>query len=86
MKSWIEQPRTINSYNMVDIQIQMDETYETVDHIEGLKTSLFPHQKPIVKAMMDLEMKRTCSIQNANNETYKIEKINRRKFKCTRIK
>ena len=72
MKSWIEQPRTINSYNMVDIQIQMDETYETVDHIEGLKTSLFPHQKPIVKAMMDLEMKRTCSVQNSNNETYKI--------------
>jgi len=46
------------------IDIQIDETFECVEHVEGLKTNLFPHQKPIVKAMVDLEMFRTIQIRD----------------------
>ncbi len=67
INSWVAYPRQESrerkSYystidNSMSPEILLDETYETIEHIPGLKTSLFPHQKTIVKAMLDLEMKR----------------------------
>lgn len=58
LQSWIEKPRQTDddcNYCHQDIEIPLDETYEKVESVPGLKTSLFPHQKTVVKAMMDLE-------------------------------
>jgi hypothetical protein len=62
-KSWILQPRYSSYENYNTVEIFIDDTFETVDHVEGLKTTLYPHQKPVVKAMMDLEMNRTFQIK-----------------------
>lgn len=57
-KSWVKQVHSITIGDRSDIDIYIDDTFEVVDKVEGLKTTLFPHQKPVVKAMMDLEMNR----------------------------
>jgi hypothetical protein len=44
----------------------LDNTYTTVDNVPGLKTALFPHQKTIVRAMLDLEMTRSFEINTIN--------------------
>jgi hypothetical protein len=57
-KSWILQPRCLctNPYSLTSkVEIPLDGTFETVESVPGLKTSLFPHQKTVVKAMIDLE-------------------------------
>lgn len=35
--------------------VLLDETYEKIEHVPGLKTELFLHQKTVIKAMSDLE-------------------------------
>ena len=72
-KLWIEQPRNIDTSS--DIEILIDDTFEKIETIPGLKTSLFPHQKPIIKAMIDLEMTRTIKAKRGynNNEVYEIK-------------
>ena len=72
MKSWINQPRVISNFKNGDVQIYIDETYEKIEHVEGLKTSLYEHQKPIIKAMMDLEMTRTIKVAYSYNNDYDI--------------
>ena len=68
IKSWITQPHNFMSSGS-HIDIQIDETFECVEHVDGLRTNLFPHQKPIVKAMMDLEMVRTIHIDEYEVKT-----------------
>lgn len=63
-KSWINAKRTSESGYGHEVQIFIDETFEKIEHVEGLKTTLFPHQKPVVKAMMDLEMNRTFKVKD----------------------
>ena len=65
-KSWINQPHNIEFENKPNIDIHIDDTFDSVDKVDGLKTTLFPHQKPIVKAMMDLEMNRVLIGVNLN--------------------
>lgn len=60
-KSWINTPRYINNY-LADSPILIDETYERIEKIDGLKTDLFEHQKPIIKAMYDLENNRDFDV------------------------
>ena len=56
-KRWIDNVRIIhNAY--VDNEFNrhlLDGTYNQIDCIEGLNVDLYPHQKPIIKAMVDLE-------------------------------
>ena len=33
----------------------LDQSYSEIDHVKGLKTNLYPHQKKTVKAMLDAE-------------------------------
>jgi hypothetical protein len=58
-KSWIKQDRILSQYNDFTPHIVLDETYETIDQVKGLKTSLYPHQKTVVKAAIELEQNRT---------------------------
>ncbi len=54
--------KTMNqSYSFT--HILLDETYETVEHIPGLKTTLYQHQKTVVKAMYDLEKTRRYTVE-----------------------
>lgn len=55
-KRWIDQPHYISDNFTVDIY--MDETYEKMNIVPGLKTNLFEHQKTVVKAMIDMELNR----------------------------
>lgn len=63
-QSWIEKSKSLiiiphsHSFNNVT-ETELDETYTKIDNVPGLKTSLFPHQKTIVRAMLDLESNRT---------------------------
>lgn len=70
-KSWIAQNRYASEGTNNDVQIFIDETFEKVEHVEGLKTTLYPHQKPVVKAMMDLEMNRTFPLR----EEYDVDNV-----------
>jgi hypothetical protein len=45
-----------------DVSIEIDEGFLGIDDIEGLKTTLYPHQKPIVQAMVDAENNRKFTI------------------------
>lgn len=72
--SWIknmENMKIFDKFNNGLTQL-LDENYEMVDHIPGLKTTLYPHQKTIVKAMIDLENNQSINVK-LNNEVYKIE-------------
>jgi SNF2 family DNA or RNA helicase len=67
-KSWIKLvrkklPPDASTYSIgSSVQVLIDETFEKIEHVPGLKTSLFPHQKPIIKAMVDLERVRTVKL------------------------
>jgi hypothetical protein len=69
-KSWIEQPRMLGEKIKFTPSILLDETYEIVNQIKGLNTSLYPHQKTIVKAAIELEKNRTFSVRHKINQTY----------------
>ncbi len=43
------------------LQILLDGRFSKVDHVPGLKTSLYPHQQTAVKAMLDMEYYRTIT-------------------------
>jgi SNF2 family DNA or RNA helicase len=64
MVSWINTPRDLHTYytNENAVCIEIDDTYEKVNNVPGLKTSLYPHQRPIVKAMLDLETTRSFDV------------------------
>lgn len=49
-----------------DILVHLDETFSKVDHIPGLKTSLYQHQQTAVMAMLELEMIRDFKSKNLN--------------------
>lgn len=68
--SWIRYPRqalitTYGSYYSVfsnTVDVLLTKQFETIDYVPGLKTSLFPHQKTVVKAMLDLEINREFTV------------------------
>ena len=71
--SWINQIKKIpdnnNKYNYDPYQL-ISEKYKNINIIPGLKLNLFPHQKPIIKAMIDLENNRTFELYGGE---YKIQ-------------
>lgn len=73
-KSWILQNRVMKR-NGESVEILLDDTYEKIEHVPGLKTSLFPHQKTVVKAMVDLEKNRCFTITSNLHESdsYKLK-------------
>jgi len=48
----------------------LNETYALVDYVPGLKTTLFPHQKTVVRAMLDLEFARIINDVNKREIQY----------------
>lgn len=66
MKSWINQKKVIKTNNLRDIEHIIDSSYEKICNVPGLKTSLYEHQKTVVKAMLDLEMNRVSNITSRN--------------------
>jgi hypothetical protein len=73
--SWVNMPKSIlySISNMeTPVEHYLDDHHTKIDNIPGLKTSLFPHQKTIIKAMMDLEQKRNFEINENNNNSYEM--------------
>jgi SNF2 family DNA or RNA helicase len=59
-----------------DVSVHLNADFSKVDHVPGLKTTLYQHQQTAVKSMLDLEFKRSFTQtlhKNIINEiTYKI--------------
>jgi SNF2 family DNA or RNA helicase len=68
LKSWVDCTKHIINTNT--IEYYLDATYTKIDNIPGLRTTLFPHQKTIVRAMLDLENNRTFDLYNGINDTF----------------
>ena len=58
--SWIDTDRELVISKEPEILI--DEKFNCIGEIDGLKTNLFRHQQPIVKAMVDLEITRVVPV------------------------
>lgn len=57
-KIWTEIPQKHDIYaakKLVGPLILIDHTFRKIDTIPGLKTNLYEHQKPVVRAMIDIE-------------------------------
>ena len=62
-RSWIDSERELFTY---DESIELDNSFQKIEIVPGLKTTLFPHQKTIVKAMVDLENNRNIKARYSN--------------------
>lgn len=58
------QRRTLRNQANNEVSVLINETFSKVDHVPGLKTTLYPHQQGVVKAMLDMESKRTIAVSN----------------------
>jgi SNF2 family DNA or RNA helicase len=67
LKSWINCEK--NMYRTNIVENMLDNSYTKIDNIPGLKTTLFPHQKTIVRAMLDLENNRTFNLSDSTFNT-----------------
>lgn len=70
LKRWHEsqkilKPDNYPSRRRYEVAVKIDDTYKGIDEIYGLKTTLFPHQKPIVQAMVDAENHRKSTIKTS---------------------
>jgi hypothetical protein len=54
------------------VSIPLDGSFSKVDIVPGLKTTLYRHQQTTVKAMLDLEYKRSYTQNTIGSRTYKI--------------
>lgn len=67
-REWISEERYIDNDSYGNsVEIPLNEYYTKMDYVPGLKTTLFPHQKTIVRAMLDLEMNRAFSVKSTNH-------------------
>lgn len=48
-----------------EVSVLINEAYSKVDHVPGLKTTLYPHQQGVVKAMLDMESKRSFEVSES---------------------
>ncbi len=56
-----------------DVAVHLNGSSSRIDHIPGMKTTLYPHQQTVVKAMLDLEYERDICMSNYTlGSTYKI--------------
>ena len=77
LKNWRDGVNTLSKDDTyyTDIEQYIDDTYEKIENIIGLKTNLFNHQKHIIKAMYDLEMTRDFDIKVKKKNRELIYKI-----------
>jgi SNF2 family DNA or RNA helicase len=70
-KRWTNQPKSyscqktsrfISMNEPYEVAVEINDEFLGVDDVAGLKTTLFPHQKPIVQAMIDAEKARKTII------------------------
>jgi hypothetical protein len=73
--SWINQVRCISDFknSSKPVEYLLDGNYTKIDNVPGLKTSLYQHQKTIVRAMLDLEMHRNFEFQHNIRQQSKFE-------------
>ena len=75
MKSWIKQPKktcTTWTHDVNGIETLLDNNYQKIESVPGLKTSLFQHQKTVIKAMVDIENNRKFDI-SCNSDVKQIK-------------
>jgi hypothetical protein len=78
MQSWVSTTKKLytGDSNNSGVEHLLNNSYTKIESVPGLKTSLFPHQKTIVKAMIDLEMNRSYNIPilyDGDNATHKLK-------------
>jgi hypothetical protein len=73
-RTTIARRQTDNLIGENDVYTHLDGTYSKVDYVPGLKTTLYAHQQTAVKAMLDLEFKRSFTQNKVCSSTisYKI--------------
>lgn len=74
LRNWIDIPRTSSMMKgcyviMNGPCIEIDDTFTTIENVDGLKTSLFTSQKTSLRAMVDLEIKRKIPIDEIFNNS-----------------
>ncbi len=52
-----------------EVAVHLDSTFGKLDHVPGLKTTLYPHQQTAVKAMLDMEYARDINMIADNGAT-----------------
>ena len=70
MNSWIsaERKKSNVGYFYSEPRVFLDDSFESIENVPGLKTQLYTHQKKVVHAMIDAEMKREMVISNRHTE------------------
>lgn len=58
-----------------EVAALIDSSFSKVDHVPGLKTTLYPHQQGVVKAMLDLEQERTFNMPGTSANGWVSNKI-----------
>lgn len=53
------------------VSVSLNEQFDKIDKVNGLKTTLYPHQQTVVKAMLELENRRTFSVTNTSDAVIK---------------
>jgi hypothetical protein len=74
--SWVYLPKHAKNSNIgKDVEHLINDSHTKINYVPGLKTALFPHQKTIVRAMLDLEMNRCFSLytDNIGSEPYELK-------------
>jgi hypothetical protein len=55
-----------------EVAVLLNANFGKVDHVPGLKTTLYPHQQPVVKAMLDLEFNRAFNMIEGGRSVIKL--------------
>ena len=72
--SWISHPKHMNERSLSnnDVEYHLENNNTSIDSVPGLKTSLFPHQKTVVRAMLDLEISKCHGLKGACRNVYEM--------------
>jgi hypothetical protein len=74
LKNWVDVYRVFKESCSEVPDILINENFQKIENIKGLKTNLYDHQKPIIKAMYDLENNRDFNVEKADDGMiYKIK-------------
>lgn len=57
----------IKSKNDTKVAVELDGSFVKIHHVEGLKTTLFEHQKTVVASMIDIEQRRIIRMNDTVN-------------------
>jgi SNF2 family DNA or RNA helicase len=66
LKHWVKMTKKIKNiysgYTTYEVSQEIDDSFCGTDHVDGLKTTLFPHQKPIIQTMVEAENNRKVNM------------------------